>query len=68
MAALPTPHTTTDMLLVAVHEQLVGLRQDIADQRAVRGGERTPKTEEPTGQVELTEPKPAKAPRKTTTR
>lgn len=39
MATLPAPHTTTDMLLVALHEEIVGLRSDLA---SGRGGERPP--------------------------
>lgn len=55
MATLPTPRTTTDVLLAAVHEELVGLRADLA---LARGGE--PADPEPTGKVELQEPAPSK--------
>lgn len=59
MARLPTPRTVTDELLLAVHTELVGLRADLAKPR---GGKAAAPAE--AGQVELTEPKTARAPAK----
>lgn len=50
MAGLPAPVTTTDAYLAALHEEIVGLRADLA---ATRGGE---PADLATGRVELREP------------
>lgn len=59
MSALPTPVSVTDQLLTAVHDELVGLRADLA---AAWGGEPAPVAP----QQLLEEPKSPKAPRKPT--
>lgn len=61
MPALPTPRTTTDELLLAVHDELVGLRADL---EAARGGE-APPAQPASGHVELREPRPRKTARST---
>jgi hypothetical protein len=50
VAGFPAPVTTTDVLLVALHTEIVGLRADLA---AARGGE---PADLGTGRVELREP------------
>lgn len=51
MPGLPTPITTTDALLLAVHTELVGLRADLSTSRG--GGTAEPDAE---GHVLLSEP------------
>lgn len=58
MPPLPTPVTVTDMLLVAVHTELVELRADL---KAVRGGERIPADQ--AGQVPVSEPAARRRPK-----
>ena len=60
MATLPTPVTVNDCLLKAIHDELVGLRADLA---AARGGEPAP-----ADQKLLEEPKKAPAVRSKGTR
>jgi hypothetical protein len=55
-AELPAPVSVTDEYLRAIHDELVGLRADLA--AADRGGEPAAL---PAGQAELTEPSPAKS-------
>lgn len=59
---LPSPVTATEQLLVALHDEVVGLRADLA---ASRGGEREPDGD--SGSTELREPSPAKGAAKKTT-
>lgn len=64
MAGLPVPVTTTDHLLAAVHDQLVGLRADLASSR---DGETTSDSTSTSGAAELREPRPPSKPNRRTT-